>query len=242
MKALKTIKDLFFPSGIKCIFCDDEIKKENRYCVCGNCSPAFNVQYCLNCGKAIANQAIYCDDCMNGKRYAFTQARAPFVYDGKVRGVVKRLKYGGGKFLAPYMAEYMADSFFTAGWKVDVVTFVPMNVKRKKARGYNQAELLAKHVSEIIGVPCNELLKHESDTKNLAGMTRAERAEAIKGAVQPSDDARAILTEGKTILLIDDVMTTSATADECSKALLKLKPEAIYVLTFATSRVKPLLY
>ena len=136
----------------------------------------------------------------------------------------------------------MADSFFTAGWNADVVTFVPMNAKRKKSRGYNQAELLAKRMAEIIGAPCKELLKHESETKNLAGMTRAERAEAIKGAVQLSDDARSVLPEGKTILLIDDVMTTSATADECSKALLKLKPKAIYVLTFATSRVKPLLY
>lgn len=242
MKALKTIKDLFFPSGIKCIFCDGEINKENRYCVCDNCSPAFNVQYCLTCGKAIANQAVYCDDCMSGKRYAFKQARAPFVYDGQVRNVVKRLKYGGEKFLAAYMAEYMADSFYTAGWKADIVTFVPMNAKRKKSRGYNQAELLAKRVSEIIGVPCEGLLKHESDTKNLAGMTRAERAEAIKGAVQLSDNAHSILPEGETILLIDDVMTTSATADECSKVLLTLKPEAIYVLTFATSRVKPLLY
>ena len=230
MKALKTIKDLFFPSGIKCIFCDDEIEKENRYCVCGNCSPAFNVQYCLNCGKAIANQAVYCDDCMNGKRYAFTQARAPFVYYGKVRGVVKRLKYGGGKFLAPYMAEYMADSFFTAGWKVDVVTFVPMNVKRKKVRGYNQAEIIAKCLSEKTGVSLvSDALFRVKKTTAQKKLDRQERMGNLRDAFALSERWKPVAN----VLLIDDIYTTGATVEQAAKILKKAGAQNVYFLTIS---------
>lgn len=242
MKPLKIIKDLFFPSGVKCIFCDGEIETENRYCVCGNCSPAFNVQYCLSCGKAIANEAVYCDDCMSGKRYSFVKARAPFVYEGRVKSVVKRLKYGGGKFLAPYMAEYMADMYYQSEFCSDLITFAPMSQKKQKSRGFNQAELLARALSEIIKVPCVPLLEHDDKIKNLAGMNKAERAQAIKGAISLCPNVNEAEVKNKSILLIDDVMTTSATANECGSILLKLKPREICVLTFATSRVKPLLY
>lgn len=240
MKFKEVIKELFFPSGIKCIFCDDEIVKENRYCVCGNCSPDFNTQFCLVCGKAIANQSSYCEDCKEGTRYSFDSARAPFVFNGNVKDVVYRLKYGSGKFLARYTAEYMADMFYEVGWKIDVVTFVPMNEKRLKNRGYNQAELLACELARIIDKPCRALLQRIKETANLARMNRAQRAEAIKNSIEPLQLDEKL--ENKSVLLIDDVMTTSATANECGLALRKLKPDKIYVLTFATSRVKPFLY
>lgn len=242
MKPLKIIKEMFFPSGIKCIFCDGEIEKENRYCACGNCSPDFNVQYCLSCGKAIANQAVYCDDCMSGKRYAFSKARAPFVYGGSVADVVKRLKYGGGKFLAPYMAQYMADAYYQSDFHSDVVTFAPMNAKKQKMRSFNQAELLARALAEIIGVPCVKLLSRAEQTENLAKMNRRQRADAVKGAIGLLPEAADADIKGKNILFVDDVMTTSATADECCRTLAKLKPADVCVLTFATSRVKPFLY
>lgn len=240
MKFKEAIKELFFPSNIKCIFCDEEIEKENRYCVCGNCSPNFNTQFCLTCGKAIANQSLYCDDCKEGTRYSFDAARAPFVFNGNVKDVVYRLKYGNGKFLVKYMAEYMADTFYEVGWEIDVVTFVPMHKKRLKSRGYNQAELLACELARIIDKPCQALLKREKEMSNLARMNRKQRAEAIKNSIEPLRlDSK---LENTNVLLVDDVMTTSATVNECGLALRKLKPNKIYVLTFATSRVEPFLY
>lgn len=240
MKAIKVIKDLFFPSGIKCIFCDGEIGKENRYCVCGNCSPDFNTQFCFLCGKAIANSSLYCDDCKEGRRYFFEQARAPFVFGGSVKSVVHRLKYGNGRFLAKYMAEYMADVYFESGWKADMVTFVPMSKKRRKSRGYNQAELIAEEIAAIIEKPCESLLKREKETANLAKLSRIERAETIKNSIAPI--LSGVSAAGKNVLLIDDVMTTSATANECARALKSLNSDKVFVLTFATARVKPLLY
>lgn len=233
------IKKIFFPDDIKCIFCDGEIATENRYCSCGNCFPAFNVEFCDLCGKAIANSANYCHDCKEGKRYFFDGARAPFVYSGVVKNVVYALKYGNGKYMARYMAEYMADTFYEAGWKVDCITYVPMNEKRLKERGYNQARLLAENFADLIKQPCEDLLDRKVYSKNLARMSRRERAEAIKGSVSLLNNVN---VKNKTVLLIDDVMTTSATANECCKALRLGKADKIYVLTFATSRAKPNLY
>lgn len=238
LKVIDIIKRIFFPSDIKCIFCDDEIEEENRYCSCGSCSPNFNTKFCLRCGKAIDNQANYCIDCKGVNNNSFDEARAPFVFSGSVKSVVHKLKYGDGRFMARYMAEYMADSYYQSGWGVDVVTFVPMDVKRRKSRGYNQAELIAQALSDIIQKPCIELLKKTKSIKNLASMNRKQRAQAIKGTIVALD----VDIKGKKILLIDDVMTTSATANECSAALRKRKTDKIYALTFATSRSKPLLY
>ena len=239
MAKFETLKQLFFPDGIKCIFCDGEISEENRYSVCGNCSPEFNVQYCDRCGKAIKNSAIYCHDCKEGASYSFKQARAPFVYGDLVADAVYSLKYGNGRHLAKYMAEYMADSYFETDWNVDLITFVPLSEKRREERGYNQAELLAKSLSSIINRPCVDLLSRDAIKGNLAKMNREERAKAVAGTIRynGSEDLK-----DKKILIIDDVMTTSATANECAKTLLKEKPSDIFVLTFATSRVKPLLY
>ena len=239
MKVVEGIKQLFFPDGIKCIFCDGEISEENRYSVCNNCSPEFNVQYCERCGKAVKNSALLCHDCKEGAVYSFEQARAPFVYGESVSSAVYSLKYGRGKFMAKPMAEFMADCYYEAGWSVDVITFVPLSEKRFRERGYNQARLLAENLSKILNINCADLLKRDEIKGNLAKMNRAERANAVSGTIHVSDKQE---VKGKRIVIIDDVMTTSATANECAKALKSAKSAEVYVLTFATSRVKPFLY
>ena len=239
MSVKQTLKQLFFPDGIKCIFCDNEIRSENRYSVCDNCSPEFNVQYCERCGKAIKNAARYCHDCKEGAIYSFEQARAPFVYGDSVSSAVYSLKYGNGRHLAPFMAEYMADSYYETDWRADLITFVPLSPKRFKERGYNQAECLAKALSDILRIECKDTLIRDDINGNLAKMNREERAKAVLGTVHFGDKA---VIKGKRIILVDDVMTTSATANECAKALKKAKADKVFVLTFATSRVKPLLY
>lgn len=239
MKDPKTLSKIFFPDGIKCIFCDGEIDEENRYCICDTCSPEFNVKYCSLCGKAINNLADYCHDCKEGRRYEFDQARAPFVFSGNVRRTVHTLKYGSGRYMARYMAEFMADTFLESEWDADMVTFVPTHEKRLRERGYNQAQLLADCVAEILNLPCASLLTRKVSKLNLAKMSREERLKSISGMI--SFDS-AIDVKQKTVLLVDDVMTTSATADECSRILKAAGVSHVYVLTFATSRVKPFLY
>lgn len=238
MNPLRVISELFYPSGIKCVVCGDDLPVKTRYCICDKCELSHNTKYCLRCGRAMKNMADYCDDC---KDYSveFDFARAPFVYENEIKDLVRRLKYGSGRYLAEVMAEFMADVYVENGFKADVVTFVPMPDKRQKKRGYNQGFEIAEKLSALIGVPCEQTLRRIKEPENLARMGKKERLAAIEGSFGIVDGSD---VKGKNILLVDDVFTTGATANECSKILKKNKCGQIFVLTFATARIKPELY
>ena len=239
MKLWRIISELFFPSGIKCIICGKELASENRYGVCDKCKITYNTQYCLKCGRAIANMATYCDECQNVTQ-PYDLARAPLIYENETVSVVHKLKYGGAKYLAENMAQFMADVYYEQNINADFITFVPMYHKKQKQRGYNQAELLANELSKLINLPVVSTLNRVKQSANLARMGRQERREAIESAFE------SIVTKNdvkdKNVLLIDDVFTTGATSGQCCKVLKKLKCGKITVLTFATSRQKPELY
>lgn len=239
MKFLRVISELFYPSGLKCVICDDEIPKENRYGVCDKCKVSYNTKFCARCGRAIANMATYCDECQNHTQ-PFDLARAPLVYENEIVTLVHRLKYGGAKYLAETMAQFMADVYYEQSIEADVITFVPMHPKKQKSRGYNQAELLANELSKIIGLPVENMLERVKHTQNLARMGREERRKAIESAYSALVTKNEV--KGKNILLVDDVFTTGATTGQCCEVLKKLKCGKITILTFATARQKPELY
>lgn len=229
---------MFYPSGIKCVICGDELPSSSRYCICERCEPSYNVSYCERCGRAMKNMAHFCEDCKNEPR-SFKLARAPLVYENDVVKLVYKLKYGGGKYLATVMAEFMADTYYESGFEADIICYVPMYPTAEKKRGYNQAKLLAESVSEIVGLPVENALAKVKDLPHLARMNRRERAEAIVGAYTVIDRS---LVHGKNVLLIDDVFTTGATSDECARVLHSAHAGEIMVLSFATGRIRPELY
>lgn len=238
MKPGRVISELFFPSGIKCVICGDDIPGYDRYAVCDRCELSHNTKYCLRCGRAMKNMADYCDYCQNHK-YAFDFARAPFVYENEVVNLVHKLKYGGGKYLAEVMAEFMADEYYESGFDADIVTFVPMHEKKKHKRGYNQAEEIARALSGILELPLVDVLDRVKLTDNLAKLGKAERAEAIDGAIALNPGVK---VKRKKILLVDDVFTTGATSNECARVLKRAQSSKIFVLTFATGRSHAELY
>ncbi len=238
MKFSKVISELFFPSGIKCIVCGAELPRSVEHAVCDECTLALNEKYCLRCGRAIKNQADYCDYCKDNS-FNFDKARAPFVYEDNVRKLIHNLKYGNAKYLAKEIAEYLADLYFDTGINADLITFVPMHPKAQKERGYNQAEEIAKELSKITALPVISTIKRVKYTKHFAKMTNKERADAVVGLYEILDGVE---IKGKKVLLIDDVLTTGSTVNECSRLLKKSKAESVTVLTFATSRVTPELY
>ena len=113
----------------------------------------------------------------------------------------------------------------------DIVAFVPMTERAVKKRGYNQARLLAEGVSERTGIPLEaELLIKTRDTGEQKELARRERAQNLKGSFRVHERAKC---RGKRILLIDDVMTTGATANAVSQALFGAGAERVYLLTAA---------
>ena len=111
---------------------------------------------------------------------------------------------------------------------------MPVHKTRLKKRGYNQAEILARELAERTDKPCAELLQKERSTPNQARLNKSERMENLKGAFS------AISETPKHVVLIDDVMTTGATASECAKTLKRAGASVVYLLTFASVPEKPL--
>jgi predicted amidophosphoribosyltransferase len=154
-------------------------------------------------------------------------ARAPFGFDGPVRRAVHRLKFAGWRAVAEALAEAMARSWSVEAWPADAVTWVPLSRERRAVRGYDQARALARAVAPRIGVQADGLLRRVGDPGPQARRGGAARREAMLGVFAPAG-----VVSGR-ILLVDDVLTTGATAGACADALLEGGATGVGLLTAA---------
>ncbi|KAI4453664.1 s-adenosylmethionine synthetase [Holotrichia oblita] len=208
MKLKHILSEIFCPSNIKCVVCDNEIFDDPPYSLCDNCNFEKNDNFCISCGRGIPDMSDFCDYCKQ-QPCDFTAARAPFLFEGNIRLLIHKLKYGGARYLAEIFAKYLADIFSTYGWKIDEVTFVPMHKKRLRERGYNQTELIANDFCSRLCLPLKDYLLRIKHTDNLAQMNFKEREKAIKNAIAMKKGEKC----ARSVLLIDDVFTTGATAE-----------------------------
>jgi competence protein ComFC len=230
---LKKFKAVLFVKNIKCIVCTSELDKLNKYCMCESCIsnlPYNNSHICYKCGTSIVGSGSYCLSCKDTEKdYEF--ARAPFIYGGSIQTLIYRLKYSSGKYLAPYLSNFLVDEFIKTDWQVDLVVPVPLYIKREKKRGFNQAELLSSAFNSVLNLPVskNNLVRLKN-TPTQTKLTKKERKTNLNKAFKVLDKKE---FKNKNILLIDDVFTTGATNDECSKVLISAGAKNIYVLTLA---------
>lgn len=236
MSIKEAIKEMFFPAHLTCLVCGKELFENYAYDVCPGCQLTFIEHHCLKCGRVTGNLADYCDDCRSGARF-FDQARAACLFEDGAKTLVYRFKYGGGRYLAVYLAQIMFDKLPKPA--ADIVTFVPLHKKRYKERGYNQARLLAARLAVKYDLPLCDTLIREVDTPHLTKLSREKRAQTMKSAIRAD---RPAAVNGKRVLLIDDVFTTGTTAGVCAEALKAAGAAAVTVYTFATAQIKPVLY
>jgi ComF family protein len=163
----------------------------------------------------------------------FERARAVARYDDVARALVHRHKYGDRLDLAKALGSMMARAGAELLAEADVIVPVPLYRWRLWWRRFNQAMALSAVVSRASSVPVDPfLLARVKRTRSQVGLTRNQRTENLQGAFRVPEDAKARL-KGRRVLLVDDVLTTGATANAASRALLRGGARAVDVLAFA---------
>jgi len=159
---------------------------------------------------------------------SFVSARSLAAFDGPWRDVVHNLKYNKRLDLVGPLAGLLGRNI---DYEYDLITAVPLHKKRLRHRGYNQSALLARRLARRAGINFTpNLLVRWADSPQQVGLSSAERLKNVRGAFlcgRP-DDVR-----GRDILIVDDVMTTGATVNECAKALKNSGAARVDVLTLA---------
>ena len=225
---------VLFPANIKCLICGDDLPQKQDIEICEKCRCKLHdiaeSECCMRCGAPISGQGSFCLNCQN-YNVEFDVARSDFVYDGEIKQLIAGLKYNNKPYLSRTLSHFMAQKYRELNWQADLIIPVPLSDARKKWRGYNQAQLLAEGVSEILNIPINtETLVKVKDTETQASLGLAERRTNLESCFKVLDK---YAVRGKKILLIDDVMTTGSTANACTHELKKAHAGRVMVLSIA---------
>lgn len=222
--------------GPVCSACGKELLSHIRGGMCPECektSVKLGTDICGKCGRVLANEAEFCDTCIRNER-AFVRARSCYAYEGAPKKFVYRLKFGGRRYLAAFIAEAMVDRYLDCGFECDCVVAVPLSAKRKRKRGYNQAELIAEELSSRLKLPLIDgALVKTKENKSQAKLKRREREENVRGVYEVTSPET---FKGRRVLVVDDVMTTGATLGEVSRVLYKAKARSVEALTYCSTR------
>ncbi|MGZ5811754.1 MAG: ComF family protein [Xanthobacteraceae bacterium] len=164
---------------------------------------------------------------------AYGRARAAVRYDDIARKLVHAYKYGDRIDLAPGMGRWMARAGREILEGAHLLVPVPLHWRRLWTRRFNQAATLSRAISREAAVPvADELLRRVRATRQQVGLTQAERDVNVPGAFAVTADGKASL-RGKRIVLVDDVLTSGATVDNCARVLLRSGALNVDVLVFA---------
>jgi len=183
---------------------------------------------CLRCGQPNRNGDV-CPGCRRSPP-SFEALRSWAAFQGPVRNAIHRLKYHKNIALGWWLAEALGEIFALSGWKVDLVTPVPLGLARLRERGYNQAALLAHPLALRCGLHYEpRAVIRTRETLSQVNLSVSERklnvADAFRG------DHR--IVGGKVVLVVDDVATSGATLNACAEALLEAGCRQVYCLTLA---------
>lgn len=157
--------------------------------------------------------------------------RAAARYHEPLRRAIHRFKYSGLRALAPPLGKILIANWQQSPWPVDVILPVPLHPARYAERGYNQSALLARELGRGVSIAVDEaLLLRAVRTRTQVGLGPRERWENVRGAFRCADEGR---LAGKSVLLVDDVLTTGATMQSCGRTLLAAGARVVWGLTLA---------
>lgn len=221
-----------------CPVCFD-ILDDQRMPVCGGCSRKLKFveqPYCFCCGKPlVSEEQEYCYDCAKQK-HAFDRGFSVLEYDAVSAPSVLAIKYKNKREYLTVYGEFAKKQYKNLLLKLELECIVPVPVSKRKyrRRGYNQAELFAREIKKWSGIPIKKnLIWRMKETAPLKELNPMQRKQELDQAF----DWKGQGYEGeKTILLVDDIYTSGATADACASILKQHGIKKVYVLTMAIGR------
>ncbi|MEJ2288809.1 MAG: phosphoribosyltransferase family protein [Deinococcales bacterium] len=186
---------------------------------------------CPACGVRPAGVRGCCPRCRRRAPRPGRNAQALWLgpYTGPLGRTVRALKYRSAGRLATWLGEALAAEVAASGWHPTLACGVPLHASRRRQRGYDQAALLAARTARVLGVPYRPVLRRIRPTRPQARLGRRERRTNVAGAFESEP------VTGASVLLIDDVLTTGATAAACSEALLAAGAREVRIAVVARS-------
>ncbi|PKL38126.1 MAG: hypothetical protein CVV44_13240 [Spirochaetae bacterium HGW-Spirochaetae-1] len=233
ISAHEAIINILFPSW--CLNCGIPVSSSDRHlCVlcrekiefvhnaCPVCSGFVMDGVCLMCG----NREIF-----------FKKNIAIMEYTGVAKEILHHFKFSGKKRLSRLLGGEALKAWESWGGKADMVTSVPMNPVKEWKRGYNQSKLVAQHVAKNSSIPYRDIMREKKDSKTQREQGYYNRFFNVLDRYFVKDTMD---VTNKTILLVDDVFTTGATLNECSRIIRDAGAKAVFCLTLARAGIKKL--
>lgn len=223
----ETFLNVLFPR--RCPVCG-EITSPAGSLICPSCFLKLSfvkTPVCKKCGKEIVDETMeYCGDCM-GHRHAFESGVALLNYDETARTVMAQIKYKNKREYLDFFGAAMAKRYerTVERMAVEAIVPVPVHPSRRRARGFNQAEVLAEVLGKKLGIPVKpEMLIREKRTRPQKELTAAERLKNLSGAFSAREGIHGI----RRVLLVDDIYTTGSTIEACARVLRNAGVEKVY--------------
>ncbi|MBE6932985.1 MAG: ComF family protein [Ruminococcaceae bacterium] len=211
---LSLFLELLYPS--KCVFCDCLLEKEET-------------ELCSHCRKELP----YCEEKVRQVPFSKDTA-AVFYYEAQVRESILRYKFRRNPQYSHAYGRLLAMKIAEQGIDYDVISHVPVSRRRHRSRGYDQAQRLARATARELGGTYQRLLKKVRNNPAQSGISRPEQRRANVLGVYKAVKLPGL--RGKSVLLIDDVMTTGATLSECCRTLLDAGAAQVSCATLAAVR------
>lgn len=234
-KTLSSFSRAVYPEGYTCYICGAELDEKYReYALCEKCLKRLPYRHGITCPKcgAYVEHMGECVHCRN-VLLPYHKAYAPFEYTGSIRYMIVSYKDKGSPWLHPYISKFLIDYAKAMEITADYLVYVPSSESALKTRGFEHNKRIAVAVANALGMQLTEPLHRHVQSKDSHRLSRLERYENLAGSFQMREDYDKSLLIGKRILIIDDVMSSGATATTCAQILKNNGAKEINILTLA---------
>lgn len=226
--------DILFPS--RCAGCGRPVSSRTNF-LCEDCTGAvpFLDRSCPVCSGPEPDGGT-CAIC-SGRRWYLDSNITVASYDGVMKKLLHELKFGRVRKLHSYLGDLACAGLAGRGISADLITWVPMNPKKQRDRGFNQSELIARVMSKRTGIPCRSMLSERRGAGKQRELGLRDRFINILGRYEAASGAS---LSGQSVLLVDDIFTTGATINECARQLRNAGARSVISLTIARADIKRL--